>query len=135
VCPLNCGIACGVLAHVKDGNLIKIEPSDHSGTSHVCLRGLSAQKMVYHPNRLKYPLKRAGVRGEGKWERISWDEAASTIATSFKEIGEKYGTTSLAFVIDQVEALTTTAMLGLVGTCGGYVHRPIQLRRCGWALR
>ena len=119
VCPLNCGIACGVLAHVKDGRLIKIEPSNHLGTSHVCLRGLSAQKMVYHPDRLKYPLKRAGTRGEGKWERISWDEATKTVATNFKEIGQKYGTLSLAFVNDQVGALTTTAMLGFAGACGG----------------
>ncbi len=119
VCPLNCGIACGVLAHVQDGKLIKVEPSDHLGTSHVCLRGLSAPKLVYHSDRIKYPLKRSGSRGEGKWEHISWDEATKTIATNYKEIGEKYGTTSLAFVNDQVGALTTTAMLGFIGACGG----------------
>lgn len=119
VCPLNCGIACGVVAHVRDSELIKIEPSDHLGTSHICLRGLTAPKLVYHPDRIRYPLKRSGARGEGKWERVTWDEATSTIASNFKETGEKFGASSLAFVIDQVGALTTTAMLGFVGACGG----------------
>jgi anaerobic selenocysteine-containing dehydrogenase len=119
VCSLNCGIACGVLAHVRDGRLIKVEPSDHTGTSNICLRGLSASRLVYHPDRLKHPLKRQGARGEGKWEQISWDEALDIIAANLKEIGEKYGTNSLAFVNDQVGALTTTAVLGFTGACGG----------------
>ena len=63
---------------------------------HICLRGLSTIKLAYHPDRLKYPLKRAGKRGEGKWQRISWDEALDTIASKFKEIGEKYGYESIA---------------------------------------
>jgi anaerobic selenocysteine-containing dehydrogenase len=37
VCPFGCGIGCGVLAHVKDGVLVKVEPSDHPGTSHICV--------------------------------------------------------------------------------------------------
>jgi len=66
VCPLGCGIACGVLAHVKDGVLVKVEPSDHPGTSHICARGLCATKLVYHPDRLKYRRLQGGKQNGGK---------------------------------------------------------------------
>ncbi|MGS9646392.1 molybdopterin-dependent oxidoreductase, partial [Salmonella enterica subsp. enterica serovar Infantis] len=48
-------------------------------------------KFVYHPDRLKYPLKRVGQRGAGTFERISWDEATTLIADNIKSITEKYG--------------------------------------------
>jgi len=57
----------------------------------VCTKGITIPDVMYHPDRLKYPLKRRGERGEGKWERISWDEAISTIAGKLKEIKERYG--------------------------------------------
>ena len=46
----------------------------------VCIKGATIPDVMYHPNRLLYPLKRVGARGEGKWQRISWDEALDTIA-------------------------------------------------------
>jgi anaerobic selenocysteine-containing dehydrogenase len=57
----------------------------------VCIKGATIPDVMYHPNRLLYPLKRAGARGEGKWQRITWDEALNTIASKLKEIKEKYG--------------------------------------------
>ncbi len=57
----------------------------------VCPKGLTIPDVMYHPERLLYPLKRAGKRGEVKWERISWDEALDTIASKLKEIKERYG--------------------------------------------
>jgi len=119
VCPLGCGIACGVLAHVKDGILVKVEPSDHPGTSHVCARGLSAAKLVYHPDRLKHPLKRQGARGEGKWQQVSWDEALDTVAVKLKEIGQKYGPNSLAFVSMGVGFISNLVTVGFAGACQG----------------
>ena len=47
-------------------------------------------------DRLKYPMKRAGKRGEGKWERITWDEAITTITDKWKEYEKKYGKESYA---------------------------------------
>ena len=49
-----------------------------------CARGRAYRKFVYHPDRLKYPMKRVGKRGEGKFERISWDEATTLIAERLK---------------------------------------------------
>lgn len=50
-----------------------------------CLRGRSIRRRINHPDRLNYPMKRVGKRGEGKFERISWDEALDTIASSLKK--------------------------------------------------
>ncbi|MFC1943963.1 molybdopterin-dependent oxidoreductase [Chloroflexota bacterium] len=100
VCPIVCGCACGILAHVKDGMLVKVEPADFPDPKHrhICSRGLCTPKLVHHPDRLKYPMKRAGARGEGKWKRISWDEALDEIGSAFKDILEKYGPGSVAFI-------------------------------------
>jgi len=56
-----------------------------------CIKGATIPDVMYHPDRLLYPLKRVGERGEGKWQRISWDEAITTIASRLNEIKEKYG--------------------------------------------
>ncbi len=100
VCMLPCGEQCGIMAHVKNGVVTKVEPADfpEPGHRYVCRKGLCTPKIVYHPDRLKYPLKRAGERGEGKWERISWDEALDTIAGRLKDIGAKYGPESVAML-------------------------------------
>lgn len=127
VCPYGCGIGCGVLAHVKDGRLIRLEPGDFPGTRHICGRGLSMPKLVYHPDRLKYPLRRAGARGEGKWERISWDEALGTIAGRLHEIGERHGKSSRAFVSTGVGALANLLTVGFAGACGGTFILPAGL--------
>jgi anaerobic selenocysteine-containing dehydrogenase len=58
-----------------------------------------------HPDRLKYPMKRAGERGEDKWERITWDEALDTIAKKLLELKEKYGPESVAFGIGEPKGL------------------------------
>jgi len=88
-----CHGGCGVLVHVDNGTIVKIEGDPDFPTNHgaMCSRGLAFQQLVYHPDRVKYPLKRAGSRGEGKWRRISWDEALGTIVGRYQKIKEDYG--------------------------------------------
>ena len=88
-----CHGGCGVLVHLKDGRIIKLEgdPEVPSNRGTMCSKGLAYLQLVYHPDRLKYPLKRSGKKGEGKWQRISWDEALDTIVKKYKEIILKYG--------------------------------------------
>ena len=57
----------------------------------ICIKGATIADLMYHPDRLRYPLRRTGARGEGKWERISWNEALDTIAARLKETKEKFG--------------------------------------------
>lgn len=72
-----CQGTCGVLVHVKNGKIIKVEgnPQHPMSRGFVCERIAYAAKWLYHPDQLKYPMKRVGERGEGNWERISWDQA------------------------------------------------------------
>ena len=67
-------------AHVKDGVIIRIETEDGKEPQlRACLRGRCYRQRVYAPDRLKFPLKRMGKRGEGRFERISWDEALNRV--------------------------------------------------------
>ncbi len=93
-----CHGGCGALVFVKDNRIIKIkgDPESPLNKGKMCLKGLSSLEHLYNPDRLKYPLKRAGKRGEGKWEKISWDEALDTMAGRIREIEEKYGIEAVA---------------------------------------
>ena len=75
-----CHGGCGVLVHVNDGKVIKVQgdPASPLNRGSMCPKGLASIEQLYHPDRLKHPLKRAGKRGEGKWKRISWEEALNT---------------------------------------------------------
>lgn len=92
-----CHEGCGVLLYTKDGKLLKVEgdPQHPFNQGRLCPRCLALRDVVYHPDRLNYPLKRVGKRGEGKWERISWDEAYDIIEKRFKEIAKEYGPESI----------------------------------------
>lgn len=82
---------CGVIATVKNGRVVKLEgdPADPMSAGRMCAKGLAGIQALYNPNRLKYPMKRAGERGENKWERISWEEAINTIADAIWELDQK----------------------------------------------
>ena len=93
-----CHQKCVLSVYVRDGRIWKTEAApipDQPEDQHCCLKGLSAGGLPYYPDRLKYPMKRVGERGEGKWERISWEEALDTIADKIKETRDKYGPKSI----------------------------------------
>ncbi len=118
-CVCNCGgnHHCVIKAHVRDGKVVAVEPDDRYNTNigredaalsdkdliknrlqrRPCVMGLAFYRYIYHPDRILYPLKRApgSKRGEGKYVRISWDEALTTIADKMKETREKYGPLSI----------------------------------------
>ncbi|MBI4767012.1 MAG: molybdopterin-dependent oxidoreductase [Deltaproteobacteria bacterium] len=95
----NCHGGCGVLAYVKDGKIAKIAGDPDCPVSHgtLCSKGLASTQLVYHPDRLTYPLKRKGPKGSGKWERISWDEALETIADRILAYKKEFGAESVVF--------------------------------------
>jgi anaerobic selenocysteine-containing dehydrogenase len=94
-----CHGGCGVKLYVKNERLVKVEGDENHpwNQGRLCPRILALTQYVYHPDRLLYPMKRAGERGEGKWVRISWDEAFDTIERKFKEIRDQYGAESVLF--------------------------------------
>jgi len=94
-----CHGGCGVEVHVKDGKVVKVEGMDDHPwyQGRACARVLAMTQYMYHPDRLKYPQKRVGKRGENKWERISWDEAFDFCEQRMKEIAQKHGPESIIF--------------------------------------
>ncbi len=101
-CPAHCpGNACGILAHVQDNQVTKLEPAPFPDNRYtrICQKGLVTPQLLSHPDRLRYPLRRVGNRGEGKWERLSWDEALDYVAERLKDTAAKYGSRSVAWVL------------------------------------
>ncbi len=119
-CLCNCGSnsQCVFKLFVKDGKVLAVEPDDRLNTKMAredtyideteifktnlqrrpCTRGLVFHKYLYQPDRIIYPMKRVTgtKRGEGKYERISWDEALDTIVSKMNAAREKYGPYSVA---------------------------------------
>ena len=95
---------CPIRVYVKDGKVVREEQSGTIATVEEgvpdfnpmgCQKGASWSKSLYGPDRVQYPLKRAGERGEGKWEHISWDQALTEIATSMVDAIENEGSASI----------------------------------------
>lgn len=97
VCSLDCPDQCGLLVHKKDGKIVKVEgdPNHPVTKGSICNKVRNLTERLYDPNRLKYPLKRVGAKGEGKFERISWQEAIETITSRWKKIVEIDGPESV----------------------------------------
>jgi thiosulfate reductase/polysulfide reductase chain A len=99
----HCHARCRVLVHSENGRLKGFEEDRsyplwdqiHPATMG-CTRLHGAKEMMYHPDRVNFPLRRAGEKGEGKWEVISWDDALDEIAAKLEQIKQKYGAESLA---------------------------------------
>jgi anaerobic dimethyl sulfoxide reductase subunit A len=114
-CGYHCFRQCILKVRVRDGVIVACEPDDtinpgiaredehlpegviNKGMiqTRPCAKGYAQAQMIHDPNRVKYPMRRMGRRGEGKFERISWDEALDTIAHKLVEIKETYGPFSI----------------------------------------
>ncbi|MDR0805592.1 MAG: molybdopterin-dependent oxidoreductase [Enterobacteriaceae bacterium] len=137
-CTVNCGSRCPLRMHVVNGEIKYVE-TDNTGDDlyqqqhqvRACLRGRSMRRRIYNPDRLKYPMKRVGKRGEGKFKPITWEEAFDTIADSMKGIIKQYGneaiylnygTGTLGGTITRSWPPGTTLIARLMNCCGGYLN-------------
>ncbi len=94
-----CGPAmgCGIYAIVRDGRFVGVEGMQEAPTNQgrLCPKAYAAPQWVYSPQRLKHPLKRVGQRGEGRFQRIGWNEALDIIADRLTQQKEEFGPESL----------------------------------------
>ena len=123
-CASHCGGSCILKLHIKGGVITRIETDDVGENQlRACLRGRAYRQRVYAPDRLLYPMKRIGERGQGKFRRISWDEALDTVADEIIRIRDKYGSASilrLRMVGDAVNLHTPTQMDKVLSLTGGF---------------
>ena len=95
-CCHDCGGRCVLRAHVKDGTIVRIETDNGEPPQiRACVRGRAYRQRVHSPERLMYPLRRVGERGEGRFERVSWDEALDVVAAETTRIKEQYGNAAI----------------------------------------
>ena len=93
VCALDCPDCCSLLINVNDGkgSRLRGDPNHPVTRGFLCGKVARYLERQYSPDRLLYPQKRVGAKGEGRFERISWDEALDTIARRLTEVSTEYG--------------------------------------------
>ena len=86
-----CPASCGILGYLEYGKVIKIggNPLDPNSRGRLCAKGIAGLTHLYNPDRIPYPLKRVGKRGEGRWKQISWDEAFHEIVLRLKALQDE----------------------------------------------
>ncbi len=101
-----CGIChncCPIQVTVEDGRVTHVEgvPNDPRTGGAICSKGQSGPQIAHDPRRLMYPVRRVGERGEGRWERVSWDEALDELAAKIKAAVDEFGPRSVGFIRGQ----------------------------------
>ena len=119
VCML-CLRGCGILAHLENGKVVKAEGDREHPVSKgaMCSKGLASVEILYHPDRLRHPLKRVGKRGEGKWQQISWEEALNIVADELLKARDNYGAESVAFIKGAARGIQDGLLYRLANTFG-----------------
>ncbi|WP_221563584.1 molybdopterin-dependent oxidoreductase [Alkalihalobacillus sp. TS-13] len=97
VCPLDCPDTCSLLVEKENGKITKVDGNpDHPVTNGtICHKVRKMPERTHHPDRLLYPMKRTGKKGDFSFERITWDQAYEEITSRFKRIIEKHGSQAI----------------------------------------
>jgi anaerobic selenocysteine-containing dehydrogenase len=118
-----CGLClgnCGVLVTLEEGKAVGIKGDPESPTNQgdLCPIGRASLEYLYHPDRLTHPLKRTGRKGEGKWQRISWDEAFNLAAEALNKVKQKYGSEAVVMVHGSAKGSMDTHLVRLANAFG-----------------
>src|SRR5512145_299021 len=136
-----CGLCiarCGTVATVEEGRFTRLDPDpSHPTGQALCAKGRAAPELVYHRERLRYPLRRTHPKGDPDpgWVRIGWNEALDLTAAAMRRAAERYGPHAVAFT---VPSPSTSA----IGDSNGFIRRlanafgtpnqAITRDLCGW---
>jgi thiosulfate reductase/polysulfide reductase chain A len=106
------------MAEVTDGKVVKLQGNPHHPLTKgkLCARGNAGVALLYDPDRLKYPQLRTGDRGEGKFKRVSWDEALDFLASRLRDLKQKYGPESVALFPHGVHSGFFSTLMKAYGT-------------------
>ena len=125
--------ACSTLCYIKNGRWTNVEGNPEAGNNwgrgsrSLCPKGNSAMAIMYSPTRLEYPMKRVGEKGEGKFERITWDQAYDEIAQKLLEQKEQYGAKSYGVLSPQAYSVLMSVGRRFLNVHGSpnYLHSAI----------
>jgi len=111
---------CGLLVGVKDNQVVQVkgDPEGFLNKGYTCYKGGVSHDRLYHPDRLRHPLKRAGKRGEGRWQQISWEDALSETAGSLLKIREAHGARAVGFGVGMPKGLEHFVLIRLANIFG-----------------
>ncbi len=125
---LNCSTVCGIQGYVIDGKLVKVggNPEDPNNGKSLCAKGQSGPTINDYPERLLYPMKRVGKRGEGLWQRITWDEAYDQIAPRIRKAMDEGKPEEVAIQIGRSRiGEEMNRFLGAIGSPSLFNHRAL----------
>ncbi len=111
---------CALLVGVEEGKIVQIkgDPDGYLNRGYTCYKGRVSADRLTHPQRLRYPLKRAGARGEGKWQRISWEQALDETAAALLKIKDEYGARAVGFGVGMPKGLEHFVLIRLANSFG-----------------
>ena len=126
-----CSVNCGSLVTVADGLVTKVAPNPGQPHSrgNFCIKGIrGGPDLATHPLRLLHPMRRAGPRGSGKWQRISWDEALDEMADRFAEVRRKDGPEAIVGATSGANfsrSLITALMMRSIGSPNWMINQDL----------
>jgi hypothetical protein len=136
-----CGLCiarCGTVATVEDGRFTRLDPDpSHPTGQALCAKGRAAPELVYHPERLTYPLRRTRPKGDPDpgWERISWDAALDLTAAAMRRVAERHGPQAVAFTLASPSTTAigdSTGFIQRLANAFGTPNTGITMDLCGW---
>lgn len=136
-----CGLCvsrCGSIAVIENGRFVALEPDpSHPTGKALCAKGRAAPELVYHPDRLLYPLKRTRPKGDPDpgWQRISWDEALDLTAARLRRIAEEHGPESVVFSVASPSTSASDDSLFWIQRLTNAFESPnlcVSMELCGW---
>src|SRR6185503_20361594 len=110
MCPAGCGIVVRTREH--KANKIEGNPLHPVNQGALCARGQAGLEVLYNPDRIKGPMKRAGERGEGKWQEISWDDGIKTLTEQLRQMKSRREADNIIFATQ-----SSHGVLGLAIEC------------------
>jgi len=139
--PCYCALCisrCGSIAVVENGRFVALEPDPSHPTGRaLCAKGRAAPELVYHPDRLQYPMKRTRPKGDPDpgWQRISWDEALDLTAAKLRQLAQESGPESVVFSVASGSTSSTTdasTWIERLMRAFGSPNRSEHVAVCGW---
>jgi menaquinone reductase, molybdopterin-binding-like subunit len=132
-----CPAGCGILVRISEGRAKKIEgnPDHPVNRGRLCARGQAILQELYHPDRVRQPLKRSGPRGSGEFTSISWAEGLGLLTAKLKELQREQATGSLALLTPQLSGSLAMLVGRFMSSFGSPRHISYDLLGPDWLRR